>query len=78
LLCQMASLEVSPETTRVDIAVNMAAPKSIIVQVLEAISVIPFAGTEIAQAHPRTSFAVIFEGALFIIATLGWSFDRGT
>jgi hypothetical protein len=41
----MASLEVSPETTRVDIAVNMAAPKSIIAQDLEAISVVPFART---------------------------------
>jgi hypothetical protein len=44
-LCQMASLDVSPQTTRLDIAVNMAAPKSIIAQDLEAISVVPFART---------------------------------
>jgi hypothetical protein len=61
----MASLEVSPETTRVNIAVNMAAPKSIIEQVLEAISVIPFARTvaeiEVARTHLSFSCAAIWE-----------------
>jgi hypothetical protein len=45
----------------VNIAVNMAAPKSIIEQVLRAISLIPFARTtdeiEVARTHLSISFS---------------------
>jgi TetR/AcrR family transcriptional repressor of lmrAB and yxaGH operons len=75
LLCQMASLDVSPQTTRVDIAVNMAAPKSIIAQDLEAISVVPFARTiaeiEVAGAHLSMSCAAICESVVPDVATYG-------
>jgi hypothetical protein len=59
----------------------MAAPKNIIEQVLEAISVIPFARTvaeiEVARAHLGISFAAIWESVICLCATSGWRFDNG-
>jgi hypothetical protein len=59
----------------VNMAVNMAAPKSIIEQVLEAISVIPFARTvaeiEVARTHLSISCAAIWESGICLCATSG-------
>jgi hypothetical protein len=56
--------------------VNMAAPKSIIEQVLEAISVIPFARTvaeiEVARAHLSISYTAICASNIRIHTTYGW------
>jgi len=59
----------------------MAAPKSIIEQVLEAISVIPFARTvaeiEVARTHLSISCAAILESGICLRATSGSRFDKG-